>query len=392
MVKEIAASNGLAPVWTNPLYKGSFMQSRSTTMRRVNFLVAFSIALLAAATVCAPAQTAAPAVAPSSQAAEIPSPNSNRISIDVGVNDKLGHHVGGLKQEDFTLLDNNQRRNIIDFREIDPRSSTADPVHIVIVVDMINTGFEVVAREREQLGEFLPQDGGRLAHPTSIAIFTEKGIQIEKGSTTDGNALLGVLNKASTDLRAIGRSAGFYGAAERLEWSLNQLGQLTAFEATQPGRKLAFFISPGWALFPRAGIEATDKQRKTTFSSIVEFTNGLRAAHLVLYTLDPFSLGRSNPFFYQTYLKGIPNANKAEYGDLALQVLAVHSGGTVQTTGMDIKGEINNAVRDANAYYTLTFDAPPADHTDEYHDLHVQVNKPDTTVRSTSGYYSNVQH
>jgi hypothetical protein len=59
---------------------------------------------------------------------------------------------------------------------------------------------------------------------------------------------------------------------------------------------------------------------------------------------------------------------------------------------MDIKGEINNAVRDANAYYTLTFDAPPADHTDEYHDLHVQVNKPDTTVRSTSGYYSNVQH
>jgi len=368
------------------------MQTRRIAIRRTAFVVVYCIFLLVSATTSSHAQTVDPATIPSSPAADAPSADTNRISIDMQVTDKFGHHVSGLKQEDFTLLDNKQPRNIIDFREVDPRTSAAGPVHIVIVVDMINTNFEVVAREREQLGEFLQQDGGRLAHPMSIAMLTEKGLQIEKASTTDGNVLLASLDGSKAQLRFVGRSAGFYGATERLEWSLRELSQLAAYEATQPGRKLAFLISPGWPLLPWAGDQATDKQRKWTFNSIVELTNGLREAHLVLYTVDPFSLGRTNPFFYESYLKGVPTANKAEYGDLGLQVLAVHSGGTVQVQGMDIKGEINNAVRDANAYYTLTFDAPPADRINEYHELHLQVVKPDATVRTTTGYYANVQH
>jgi VWFA-related protein len=366
------------------------MQTRRKTIRRTAYAILYSIFLLTSAIVPSNAQT--PAAIPASPASQVPPPDSNRISIEIAVSDKLGHHVSGLKQEDFTLLDNKQPRNIIDFREVDPRNSAADPVHVIIVVDMINTDFNVVAREREQLGEFLKQDGGRLSQPTSLAMFTEKGLQLEKASTTDGSALLTALNSSNSGLRTVGRSAGFYGATERLNWSLGELSQLAAYEATQPGRKLAFFISPGWPLLPFAGNEATEKQRKWTFNSIVGLTNGLREAHLVLYTMDPFSLGRTDPFFYQTYLKGVPTANKAEYGDLALQVLAAHSGGTVQVTGMDIKGEINNAIRDTNAYYTLTFEAPPADRANEFHDLHLQVAKPDATIRTTTSYYTNVQH
>jgi VWFA-related protein len=350
-----------------------------------------SMLLLAVATVGSQAQTVKFAAAPPSSAADVSTAASGPLSIDVEVTDKLGHHVSGLKREDFTLLDNKQPCNVVDFHEIDTRNSTADPVHIVIVVDMINTDFNVVAREREQLGEFLKQDGGRLAHPTNIAMLTEKGIQIEKTSTTDGNALLASLDDSKSGLRMIGRSAGFYGAADRMEWSLAQLSQLAAYEATQPGRKLAFFISPGWPMLAWAGIDATDKERRWIFNSIVELSNGLREAHVALYTIDPFELGRTDPFSYESYLKGVPNANKAEYADLALQVLAVHSGGTVQVTGMDIKGEINNAVRDANAYYILTFAALPADRTNEYHDLRLQVDKPGTTVRTTTGYYANTQ-
>jgi VWFA-related protein len=370
------------------------MQSNRTTTHRINLPVTFSMLLLAAATVGSQGQTTnfAATAPPAPAAADVPSAESHRVSIDVQVTDKLGHHVSGLQPQDFALLDNKQPRNVVDFREVDTRNSTADPVHVIIVVDMINTGFDVVAREREQLGEFLKQDGGRLAHPTTLAMLTEKGIKIEKASTTDGNALLASLTNADSGLRMEGRAAGFYGAADRMEWSLGQLSELAAYEATQPGRKLAFFISPGWPMLAWAGIDATDKERKWTFNSIVELSNGLREAHVVLYTIDPFDLGRTNPFYYQTYLKGVPTASKAEYADLGLQVLAEHTGGTVQVTGMDIKGEINNAVRDANAYYTLTFDAPPADRTNEYHDLHLQVDKPGTIVRTTAGYYTNVQH
>jgi VWFA-related protein len=337
------------------------------------------------------AQVQGPVQAPPTATEAVPPGTPQRISIDVEVTDKLGHTIGGLKPEDFTLLDNKRPTNILDFREIDARNGSPDPVHVIIVIDMINTGFEAVAREREQLGEFLKQDGGRLAHPTTLAMLSERGIKMRQDSSLDGNALLASLEGANSELRMVGRSAGFWGAADRLNWSLNQLTQLTAYEANQPGRKVAFFISPGWPMLPWAGVEATDKQRKWAFNAIVGLTNGLREAHMTLYSLDPFQLGRTDPFYYQTFLKPVTSQNKAEYGDLGLQVLAAHSGGLVGVTGMDILGELNTAMRDADACYRLTFEAPTADRRDEYHELRLQVDKPGAQVRTTAGYYANVQ-
>ena len=83
--------------------------------------------------------------------------------------------------------------------------------------------------------------------------------------------------------------------------------------------------------------------------------------------------------------------NDAEYADLCLQVLAAHTGGLVKVTGMDIKGEISDAARDANAYYTLTFDSSPSDRPNEYRDLQLKVDKPSATARTTYGYYANTQ-
>jgi VWFA-related protein len=363
---------------------------RSTMPNRPKPLLAALTALLLG-TASAAAQVQGPVQAPPASTAAIPPVDANHISIDVEVTDKLGHNIAGLKPEDFTLLDNKQQAKIIDFREIDARDSS-DPVHVIIVIDMINTSFDAVAREREQLGEFLKQDGGRLGHPIALAMLTEKGIKMQQTSSLDGNVLLASLNDTKSELRMVGRSAGFWGAADRLNWSLNQLTQLTAYEATQPGRKLALFISPGWPLFARASYDATDKQRKWAFDAIMEFTDGLREAHLTLYALDPFQLGRSDPFYYQTFLKPVTNVNHAEYDDLGLQVLAVHTGGLALVTGMDILGELNTAMRDANACYQLTFDAPPADRHNEYHELHLQVDKPGAQVRTTAGYYANIQH
>ena len=152
----------------------------------------------------------------------------NRISINVEVTDKLDHHLSDLQLGDFTLLDNKQPTKIIDFHEVDTRNSTDDPVHCLIVLDMINTDFEVVAREREQLGEFLKQDGARLAHPTSLVVFTERGLSAETAATRDGNLLLAALNGANSEFRLEGRGAGFWGAADRLQWSLQQITELAS--------------------------------------------------------------------------------------------------------------------------------------------------------------------
>jgi VWFA-related protein len=369
------------------------MHSLRTAAHRLSIPVAFSMLLLGTKTAGSQAQTANfAAPAQSSSAAGVAAVDSHRISIEVEVTDKLGHYLGGLQPQDFTLLDNKQPTKVLDFQEVDSHNSANDPTHVIIVIDTINTGFDVVARESEQLGQFLKQDGGRLAHPTCLAELTEKGIQMQKSFTTDGNVLVASLDKSNPGLRMEGRSAGFYGAADRLQWSIDQLAQLAAYEGTQPGRKLAFFLSPGWPMLIRAGNESTEKEMQSTFNTIVRLSNGLRESHVVLYSIYPFELGRTNPFYYQSFLKGVPNADHAEYADLSLQVLAAHSGGLVQVTGMDIPGELNTAIRDANSYYTPTFEAPTADSINEYHDLRLQVDKPGAIVRTTAGYYANVRH
>lgn len=314
--------------------------------------------------------------------------SDDHISIHVTVDDKMGHPIPGLKADDFILLDNKQPQKLTGFRAMDAENSKADPVHVIIVVDMINTGFREVAWERQELAAFLKEDGGVLANPTAIAVFADDGLKVGKTPAQDGNALLEGFDKTQSSLRIINRSAGFYGAADMLQMSLGQLSQLAGFEAAQPGRKLILVISPGWPLLPLAGDQEDPKQRDWVFHSIVSLTNGLREGNITLYCLDPFILGRTNPYYYQGYLKPVSVPRNAEYPDLALQVLAVHSGGQVLVMSHDITGELNTAVRDASASYELTFDAAHGDHSDEFHALEVKVDKPGVKVRTTAGYYA----
>jgi VWFA-related protein len=316
---------------------------------------------------------------------------SNEMKIYVAVTDKVGHHIGGLGVGDFTLLDNKEPQKLIDVRPIDARDAAANPPHLVVVVDMINIGFSDVAWERQQLDSFLKQDGGKLGYPTSIATLTDTGAKMQRVPSLDGNALLAAFDKTQTELRSVNRSAGFYGAAEQLEMSLNQMAQLSAYEATQPGRKIVLMISPGWPLLPRAGDQEDMKQREWVFNTVVQFTNGLREAQITLYCLDPFDVGRGNPFYYQGYLKGVSQAKQALYPNLALQVLAEHTGGQVLINGKDITGDLNIGVRDASAGYELTFAPAPGDRPNEYHALQVQVDKPEVKIRTVSGYYARPQ-
>jgi hypothetical protein len=74
-------------------------------------------------------------------------------------------------------------------------------------------------------------------------------------------------------------------------------------------------------------------------------------------------------------------------GDLALQVLAVQSGGRV-SSGNDVAEEIARCVQDANAYYVITFAPPAADGPNEYHALEVKMGQPHLKAQTTTGYYA----
>ena len=314
-------------------------------------------------------------------------PAKGPISLDIVVEAKNGPPVAGLEQGDFVLTDNKVARPITSFRAM---MRGQEPVEVVLLIDAVNTNYEHVSYERQQINQFLKANGGKLDLPTALAIFTDTGSQMQDGFSRDGNALADSLDHQTIGLRDIRRSAGFYGAEDRLQLSLEALRNLIAREATRPGRKLVLWVSPGWPLLSGARVDLSVKQRAHIFHTIVETSTALREAGITLYNLNPIgpTENLSAAFYYENYLKGVPDAGKTDLGDLGLQVLARQSGGLTLTSSNDVKAMLQKAVADTDAYYRISFEPAPADKPDDYHHIEVRVEKPGLTARTRDGYYA----
>ena len=313
------------------------------------------------------------------------------ITLHVVVNDGSGQPVTGLQQQDFTVLDNKQPQKIVSFEAAGP----GEAVETVIVLDAVNTGYSRVAYAREQIDKFLRQDGGRLARPLSIGIFTDSGLSVQPTPSTDGNALATFLDQQETGLRSITRSQGFYGAADRTNLSIRAVEEIASFETKRPGRKLVVWVSPGWPLLSGPRINITRKEQESIFDTIVAVTTDLQRAGITLYSADPLGTtdsGSLRTTYYEQFLKGVSAHNDAQFGNLALQVLATHSGGRVLYASNDVAAEIERCVRDANAYYTLAFEAPPAaDDANDYHAIEVKLDQSHLKAQTLTGYYTRPQ-
>jgi VWFA-related protein len=314
-----------------------------------------------------------------------PAPTS-RINLDVVVTAKSGPPVADLQQQDFTLLDNKTPRHLTSFQAVTGSQNTT---HILLVIDAVNTSYENIAYERAEVEKFLHTNGGHLPQPMALAFFTDTGTQIQSNFTTDGNVLSASFDQYTIGLRNIRRSSQ-YQAQDRFSLSLKALGQIALHEAELPGRKLIFWVSPGWPLLSGPGIQLGAKQESQAFASIVGLSTDLRRARVILYSISPLGTneGPGRTFYYQNFVKGVSDPRKAELGDLSLQVLAVQSGGLALTSSNDVASLLNQCLVDAQSYYEVSFDPSPADRRDEYHSLEIRVDKPGLTGRTRQGYYA----
>ncbi len=358
-------------------------------------LSAASATALLAWTFSLPAQTApqtqAPATLPTPRpvsgaaaAAEAP---THTITLDVVAAHKSEAPVTGLAQASFTLLDNKTPRAITSFKAF---SGDETPVSVILVIDAVNTNFTTVAQARTQIDGFLKANDGHLTHPTRLAIFTDTGFVIQPAPSRDGNALAESLDKQSIGLRDIRRSSGFYGADERTQLSLNTLSRLAQAELNLPGRKLVLWVSPGWPLLSGPRVDLDARQSEGIFHEAVELSALLRQARITLYSLSPIGAGESvgRAFSYEEYLKGVSKPGQAELGDLALEVLAVQSGGQAFAGSNDIGRMIRSAYEDGSAYYEISFDPIPAEHPNEYHQIELKDSEPGLALRTRQGYYN----
>jgi VWFA-related protein len=314
-----------------------------------------------------------------------------QINLDVVVTDRTGKVVPGLQQQDFSVFDNNHPSNILSFRAVDGSAQAADPVEVILVIDQVNTGFDRVAYERDEIRKFLTRNRGKLAHPVSLVFFSDLGTQIQKAPTRDGNGLATALDQNQNSLRTIRRSQGYYGAEDRLQLSLKTLSSLASAEAAKPGRKMVIWISPGWPMLSGPRIQLSSNDAKGIFNSIVQISTSLRQAGITLYSVDPLGLADSGGVrttYYQEFLKGVTGPNRVDIANLALQVIATQTGGLVTYGSNSIVAGLDHSIADLNAYYVLSVVAAPADKANDYHGLAAKVATPGLTARTRTGYYA----
>jgi VWFA-related protein len=313
--------------------------------------------------------------------------SSSKIYLDVVVSPKSGPPVADLQQQDFTLLDNKSPQAITSFQVLTGREA---PIKVVLVIDAVNTGTQRVGYERIQIDKFLRAEGGHLAYPVALAVFTDKGISIAAELSSDGNALSEALDKQDIAIRAIGRSAGFYGAAERLQYSLAALHQLTVSLAAQPGRKIIFWVSPGWPLLSGPRVELSSKQQQQIFADVVSFSTQLRQAGITLYSVNPAGNTENmlRASYYKDFLKGVSKPSLALAGNLGLPVLAIQSGGLALELNNDLTALLQQCMSDTAPYYEISFDSAQAERPNEYHQLEVKLAKPGLIARTRQGYYA----
>jgi VWFA-related protein len=314
------------------------------------------------------------------------------IKLDVMVNDAAGNAVTGLDPADFKLLDNNQPRRILSFRSYDGAAVKPNPpVQVILVFDTANLPFSQVAFTRQEVTKFLTRNGGRLAQPTSIFVFSEDGLRVQPRPSLDGTALTAELGQVKGNIRTLNPAMGAGGDLERFQRSVRQMATIAENFASRPGRKLLIWIGPGWPMLDPANMEFTDRDQQRYFDAIVELSTRLREARMVLSSVSPGSSTMDaglHALLYQDFLKPVKAPRQADTGNLALKVLVTQTGGRILGPDNDLASQIEACVADANAFYTLSFDPPHADHVDEYHDLKVVVDKPGLTVRTNTGYYN----
>jgi len=335
----------------------------------------------------------APPLASSAQVSlpNVPSPgaasSSRSIKLDVVVNTKSGAPVTNLGQQDFTVLVNKSPRPINSFRVLTPHQ---EPVKVIIFIDAVNTPYSLVAYVRNALESFLKSNGGALPHPTSIAVLTESGVQLQNDFSTNGKALSDDLEHRQIGLHLISQASQF-SDSDRLKICISALHQLAVFASSLPGRKIILWISPGFPLVsgPAFG-SLTQKAEQEIFGDVTYFSSVLRQNNITLYDVNP--IGTSELIFdanyYRTFVKGVAQPDDAQLADLSIQVLSTQTGGLALVSNNDIPGQIAKCLLDADSWYEITFDPAPADRPNEYRHIEVRLAQPGLIARTSTGYYS----
>ncbi|MGA2966159.1 MAG: VWA domain-containing protein [Terriglobales bacterium] len=373
------------------------------------------------------------------------------VLIPTLVTDKSGHHITGLKQEDFTVLENGAEQKIATFEEItsDPHrlSRAKNPNEFgnalsggssnrritLIVLDLINTAFMDQARSRADLLKYLTQSVDQ-REPTALYTLTRSGIHVVHDFTTDPRVLVAALHKVKGDtfqmvdsdetVEAMTGSASPDGSAgvdpgavqteaqniqtmledaelnfksfeQRLAitYTLDGLQQVAQGLAGFPGRKSLIWAGGGFPFNVSDNMQLAPIGRDTlsdVFPMYEHTWQLLNDAQISLYPVDV--KGLVVPMANASV--GNPGPNYARNMNrrlmdtqAALETFASMTGGRAYYNSNDLVKGFRDAVNDSAEYYMLGYYLDRSKTKPGWRKLAVKVKREHTEVRARTGFF-----
>ena len=131
--------------------------------------------------------------------------------------------------------------------------------------------------------------------------------------------------------------------------------------------------------------------KRNFFDRLVSLSTTLREAQVTIDAVGSpdESINPQTPDIHDyKFFDGISNPDQVSAAHMGLHPLAHQTGGRILEETKDVAGQIRQCIADAESYYVLTFDAPPAADFGEYHALAVKVDKSGLNVRTNTLYYA----
>jgi VWFA-related protein len=336
--------------------------------------------------------------------------------LDVVVTDAKGHPVHGLKQSDFTILENNEEMKPNSFEEF--RSDEAQPAPIanlklpantftnttptppkagpinVLLLDSLNTPIQVQQIVQQQMLEYL----SKMRSGTRMMIFgLTTHLFVLQGLTTDPELLKAAIgskkniaevspltDRKQDPMRADDESSQIKivqdvdcdHMAVRGEYTLTSMKELARYLSGMPGRKNLIWFSGSFPI--ETGCYDSTEDIKSA-------TDLLARAHVTINPVDGRAMDpvRKPTPLPLTYAKDVRTQEH-----FTMDTIAEQTGGKATYNSNDLAGAVSDAVDSGSNFYTITYTPANSKLDTRFRHISVKVDQPGLHLVYRPGYYA----
>ncbi|HEY0161116.1 MAG TPA: VWA domain-containing protein [Edaphobacter sp.] len=367
------------------------------------------------------------------------------VVVDVTVTDSRGIAIHGLKQTDFTVMEDNAPQTVAHFDEhtaatavvlpqmpaLAPNTYTnytpapADAAVNILLIDTLNTPLNDQANARQKLITFAKS----MKPGTNLAVFSlgaqlvmlqgfgadsklvlaavTNGLNVQQSPTLpdsfSAEALSDTVRIPSPTIKETMRQGEVQHTSDqnrlRIVTTLNAMNQLARYLAGVPGRKNLIWVSGSFPLtfLPNMNVKNSFITTDSFQSEVRETTNLLARSQVAIYPVDargaqttPLSDVSSSRYAYGSGkvlgdVDTFSTQNVDEQG--TMRHLAEATGGNATLNNNDLGGAVERAIDDGSSYYTLTY-SPSDKAKSGYHKITVKLAEEKYRLAYRDGYYA----